>query len=98
MSCAETRGSPSTRTTRRPEVSDVVVSQPAVLMLKHVSPRGSIILPLVAIFATGVAIVMALVTDTFQFRRERSERPFSVNSDSDLGHLAPRRLAAVEVR
>lgn len=53
------------------KVSDVVVTQPAILMLKHVSPRGSIILPLVAIFATSVAVVMALIADNFQFRRER---------------------------
>jgi uncharacterized protein involved in exopolysaccharide biosynthesis len=41
-------------------ISDVVIAQPASLMLKHVTPRGSLVLPLGLVMALATAVLVAL--------------------------------------
>ncbi len=43
------------------KVSDVAIHQPGVLWVKHVSPRGSIVLPLGVMLATGLAVLTCLI-------------------------------------
>ena len=44
-------------------VSDVKIHQPGVLLVKHISPRGSVVLPLGFMFATGLAVLTCLIFD-----------------------------------
>lgn len=59
-------------------LSAVVISQPAVYMVKHVSPRGSIVLPAGAVLSGFVAMLVCLArnrkVDSAQQRRETAER------------------------
>jgi uncharacterized protein involved in exopolysaccharide biosynthesis len=41
-------------------ISDVVIAQPAVLMVKHVSPNAMTFLPLCAAFGLGLGVLLAL--------------------------------------
>lgn len=59
----------------RQNISDVVVSQPALLLVKHVSPKGSIVLPLLAVTAFGTSLLVALGADLLYVRRERLRGP-----------------------
>ncbi len=59
------------------KISNVVIAQPASLMLKHVSPRGSVVLPLGLLFAGMAATVISFLT-------YRSRRDIVVDRGEDL--------------
>jgi uncharacterized protein involved in exopolysaccharide biosynthesis len=55
-------------------VSDIMVQQPGTLLLKHVSPKGSILLPLGVVLATVLSLLTALVFDRSDLLSGNEER------------------------
>jgi uncharacterized protein involved in exopolysaccharide biosynthesis len=45
------------------EISDIVIQQPATLVLRKVSPRGSVMLPVGFLFATACGLLVAIFAD-----------------------------------